>query len=99
MILNMDYKESTMILKSAYDKIFDERIWQRWLVDIQGMDEKNYLNFYDYKEKLLNSAKYKNRSKEDRKIDYEHARKMAEIALKKCNPKNDLGKIPEKKKV
>lgn len=95
----MHYKESFKILKVAQEKIIDEKLWQRWLVELRDMDKDTFIGFEDYKDKLLNGAKIKNRSKAEKEADYAEARKIAESALKVLNPKNDVGQIPEKKKV
>jgi 4'-phosphopantetheinyl transferase EntD len=92
----MHYKESAKILKVAEEKIIDEKLWQRWLVDLPNMDKDTFIGFEDYKNKLINSAKIKNRSKAEKEADYAEARKIAESALKILNPKNDVGKLPKK---
>lgn len=77
--------------------MLDEKLWQRWLADTQKMDNENWLGFDEYKQKLINQAQLQNRTKEERKIDFEEAKMVAEMALKKCNPKNDIGKLSQKK--
>ena len=92
----MDYKESSLILCSAYEKILDEKLWQRWLSESQNWDEKNWLGFDEYKDKLYKKATASLKSKEQRKADFEEAEKIAQLALKKLDPKNDIGKLPQK---
>lgn len=61
------------------------------------MDKDTWIGFEDYKDKLINSAKLKARTKEERNADFKEAQMIAEMALKKLNPKNDLGILPTKK--
>jgi S-adenosylmethionine:tRNA-ribosyltransferase-isomerase (queuine synthetase) len=88
----MDYKESGAMIKVALEKQLDERIWQRWLIEIQSMDKDDFLNFDSYKNKLLTGVITKSRSKEKIKIDFEQSRKFAQEAIRRLAPKNDVGK-------
>jgi S-adenosylmethionine:tRNA-ribosyltransferase-isomerase (queuine synthetase) len=92
----MDYKESGAMIRVALEKQLDERIWQRWLIEIQSMDQNNFLNFDSYKNKLLSGVTIKNRSKEKVKIDFEQSRKFAQEAIRRLAPKNDVGKKVKK---
>lgn len=80
------------MIRVALEKQLDERIWQRWLIEIQGMDKDNFLNFESYKNKLLSGATIKSRSNEKVKIDFEQSRKFAQEAIRRLAPKNDVGK-------
>jgi len=45
-----------MLIKKAIDGEWDEKVWQMWLSVFPYMTEKNYISYYDYREKLLRSS-------------------------------------------
>ena len=92
----MDYNESSLIIKSAQEKLLDEKIWQRWLIDIQGMDDNNFLGFDEYKKQLFKKAEIMSKTDERRNIDFIEAEKKAQMALEKLNKNNDLGQTSKK---
>lgn len=90
----MNFLEAGKIIKVAREKIEDNRIWQRWLVELPNMDESNFLSFEKYKEKLYELSRLKSRTKEEKKTDMEEARRKAKKAAEILNPKNDIHKQP-----
>lgn len=89
----MDYIESIQVLKVAYEKIEDERLWQMYLQESQHQDVGNFLQ---YKEKLIEKSKIKNRTTEQIKFDIEEAREIAKKALEVLDPRKNIGKILKK---
>jgi hypothetical protein len=88
----MHFIKAGEIIKVAREKIEDDRIWQRWLVELNHMDENNFLSFEKYKEKLYELARLKGRTKEEKEKDMEIAREKARKATQLLNPKGDMGK-------
>ena len=64
--LNLPYKDGIALLRKAYEKEQDEKIWQMWLAQLPYMNKENYVSFSDYRAKLLNqSAPHKEQSVDD----------------------------------
>lgn len=51
--MNLDISEGLELIKTAYEKRAEERLWQRWLVDYSNMDQEHFMSFEDYKNKVF----------------------------------------------
>jgi lipocalin len=56
------------------------------------MDQNNFLTFEEYKGKIFEMARLKNRTKEEKEEDMRIARQKAKNALNILNKKNDIHK-------
>ena len=66
-----------------YNKEIEDRIWDRWLIDYKNMTEDNFINFEDYKSKLI----IKNQSVEEDKVTKEELLLLAEEIENKISQK------------
>ncbi|WP_297637241.1 hypothetical protein [uncultured Clostridium sp.] len=83
-ILSLEVEEGLEIINKAFEKDMDEFLWQRWLVDYRGMDEKTFIGFTEYKDKLTGKNIVK-----DSKMSYlEEAEKIRKKS-KKSKEVND----------
>lgn len=55
-ILKLEFQEALELVKKAYEKDFEARLWEKWLVDYRNMDEKSFVSFEDYKKKILDRS-------------------------------------------
>lgn len=55
-ILKLEFQEALELVKKAYEKDFEARLWEKWLVDYRNMDEKTFISFEDYKKKILDKS-------------------------------------------
>lgn len=92
----MHFLEAEKILKIAREKILDEQLYQRYLVELPYMDKSNYMSFIEYKEKIFELARMQNRTKEEKENDMKYAREKAKQAIKKLDEKRDFHKEREK---
>jgi len=51
-VLNTDIETGLAIIAKAREKDREERIFQQWVVQLPLMDEKHFVSFSDYKDKL-----------------------------------------------
>lgn len=82
-ILKLHFLEGYEIILKAYDKEIEDRIWDRWLIDYKNMTEDNFINFEDYKSKLI----IKNQSVEEDKVTKEELLLLAEEIENKISQK------------
>lgn len=54
-----------MLLKVAFAAEVDGLMWDRWLVDYAQMDEKTFIGFGAYKQRLTGPQRVSERSTED----------------------------------
>lgn len=80
----------------AYEEILDARLWERWLVELSGMDKETFISFEDYKIKVLEYSRLKNRTQQEKKIEVEEIRNKAREAIKRLDPLNNFGKEVKK---
>lgn len=92
----MNFIEAGKIINITREKIFDARLWERWLVELQNMDKDNFISFDDYKNKVLEYSRIKNRTKEEKEIELKECRNKAKEAIKRLDPLNDFGKEVKK---
>lgn len=67
------YKDGLALLRKAFEKEQDEKIWQMWVaqipravVQIPQIDEKSHMSYAEYRDKLLNQTKpHKEQSVDD----------------------------------
>ena len=71
--MNLDIIEGLEIIKTAYLKQAEERLWQQWLVERPYMEE--FISFEDYKKKAFKIENEYN-SKIDTKKIIEEAEKI-----------------------
>jgi hypothetical protein len=67
-IMNLDIVMGFEIIKTAYKKKDEERLWERWLVEYPLLEE--FMSFEDYKDKTFGTTV---------KVDKEQALKDAEL--------------------
>lgn len=82
-ILKLHFLEGYEIILKAYDKEIEDRIWDRWLIYYKNMTEDNFINFEDYKSKLI----IKNQSVEEDKVTKEELLLLAEEIENKISQK------------
>lgn len=91
----MHFLEAEKVLKVAKDKILDEQLYQRYLVELPYMDAKNFMSYEEYKQKIFEVVRLQNRTKEDKEKDMELARNKAKEAIKKLDKQKDFHKSRE----
>lgn len=66
-VLMLDFEEGYELIQKAYEKDLEKMLWDRWLVDYRSMTKDNFVNFAEYKEKVLAQVNISNNniSKED----------------------------------
>lgn len=80
--MNLDIKDGLGIIKTAYLKQAEEKLWEQWLVERPYM--KEFVSFEDYKKKAF-KIKNENNSKIDKKKIIEEAEKIKELDQKGGN--------------
>lgn len=73
--MNLDVIDGLELIKTAYEKQSEERLWQRWLVDYQNMDNEHFVSFEEYKDEVLKAHNTPNK-KLDAKAIIEKAEKI-----------------------
>lgn len=91
----MHFLEAEKVLKIARDKILDEQLYQRYLVELPYMDKNNFLSYEEYKQKIFEVVRMQNRTKEEKKEDMEKARQKARMAIKVLDKQKDFHKTRE----
>jgi hypothetical protein len=94
----MHFLEAEKILKVAYDKILEEFLYKRYLVELPYMDQNNFLTFEEYKQKIFELTRLKNRTKKEKEEDLKQSRKIAAAAIKKLDENRDFHKERYKSK-
>lgn len=92
----MHFLEAEKILKIARDKILDEQLYARYLVELPYMDNNNYMSYEEYKQKIFELVRMQNRTKEEKEEDMKFAREKAEKAIKILDENRDFHKEQEK---
>lgn len=64
-ILNMDIDSGYEFVIEAYKKENEDTLWQMYLVDYSHMNKDNYMNFIQYKEKIMPKPIDRSLSKEE----------------------------------
>lgn len=88
----MHFLDAEKILKVAKDKILEDFLYKRYLVELPGMDKNNYMSFEEYKQKIFEFVRMKNRTKEEKEKDLEMARLKAKNAMKLLDKNKDFHK-------
>lgn len=86
----MYFLDAEKIIKIARDKILEEFLYKRYLVELPYMDKNNFLSFEEYKQKIFELVRMQNRTKEEKKKDMEAAREKAKQAVKILDEKKDF---------
>lgn len=73
--MSLDAIDGLELIKTAYEKQSEERLWQRWLVDYQNMDNEHFISFEEYKNETLKAYNTPNK-KLDAKAIIEKAEKI-----------------------
>lgn len=94
----MHFLEAEKILKVARDKILDEFLYKRYLVELPYMDKNNFMSFEEYKQKIFELVRMQNRTKEEKEQDMEFARQKAKRAMKLLDAGKNFHKKREYKK-
>ena len=68
------------LLNKAIEQDIEDKLWQKWLVELPYMDEKTFLSFDEYKDKHF-------KQKETQKMSDEEVLKDAENILKMMSRK------------
>lgn len=77
-------KTINILLRDAYEKDMEDRLWQQWLVDYSRMGKEiEFISFTDYKSKTF---KTKNNEKIDVKKIIEDAEKIKALHQKGGKP-------------
>lgn len=50
-VMSLDIETFVQLVFKAFEKEAEEKIWQKWLVELPYMDEKNFMTFERYKDK------------------------------------------------
>lgn len=50
-MLNLETDVFIDLLKKAIEKDLEEKLWEKWLVELPHMDEKSFVPFDEYKNK------------------------------------------------
>ena len=93
----MHFLDAEKILKVAKDKILEDFLYKRYLVELPLMDKNNYMSFEEYKQKIFEFVRMKNRTKEEKEKDLEMARQKAKKAMKLLDQNKDFHKPRIKK--
>jgi histidyl-tRNA synthetase len=93
----MHFLDAEKILKVAKDKILEDFLYKRYLVELPLMDKNNYMSFEEYKQKIFELVRMKNRTKEEKEKDLEIARQKAKNAMKLLDQNKDFHKPRIKK--
>lgn len=80
-VLNLDFEEGLEIIRTANDKIAEERIYQQWLMDYLMMDKDSFISFEDYKNKFKIGNKNINKTKKSKDEIIARAMKIKEKNL------------------
>lgn len=51
-IMNMEVENGVAFIKKAFEKEDEDKMWARYLVDYQNMNEDSFMTFNEYKELL-----------------------------------------------
>lgn len=52
-ILKLGFEEGYELIKKAFEKDRDERLWELWLMNYQNMSKDNFMSFEDFKNKTI----------------------------------------------
>lgn len=52
-ILNLDFQSAIRLIKKAYEKDLEKRLWEMWLTLYPNMDKKNFIDFEEFKNKII----------------------------------------------
>ncbi len=61
-IMDLDVELGIALIKKAYEKQNENMIWDMWLTKYPWMDEKSFISFSDFKDKLLNQTEHPKKS-------------------------------------
>lgn len=50
-VMSLDPQTLANLIIKAFEKEIEDRIWQKWLVELPHMSEKTFIPFEQYKEK------------------------------------------------
>lgn len=89
-VLKMHFIDALKLFNKTEESEIDEKLWEQWLVEWQHMTKENFENFNTYKEKRIKLSKLSSRTKEAKNNDINNSRKIANEAMRRLNPKNDL---------
>lgn len=53
-ILNKTFEDGYKLIRKAFEKSSEEKLWEQWLVDYRFMGNETFISFEEYKEKIIN---------------------------------------------
>lgn len=56
-VLDLDIRIGIELIGKAYEKQSDSMMWDMWLTKFPWMDEKSFISFVDFKDKILKQVK------------------------------------------
>jgi hypothetical protein len=74
--MNMDFVDGIGIIKQAYRKEAEEKVWEQWNLEHIFMNDDNYISFQDFKNKVLNITSKQDKPKQTAKQIIEIAEKI-----------------------
>lgn len=82
-ILNLNFNEGYEFILKAFEKDLERTIWEKWLIDYQSMDKKNFKSFEEYKKAIMMPIAEKQLTKEElleqaKEIEKEISKKRGE---------------------
>ena len=75
-VLDLDVETFVGLLDKAIEKDIEDKLWQKWLVELPYMDEKSFLSFDEYKEKHFKREYTQKKTDEEILKDAENILKM-----------------------
>lgn len=75
-VMSLDIETFVQLVFKAFEKEAEEKIWQKWLVELPYMEKDNFMSFDVYKDKHFQQQE-SNKNDEDIIQDAENILKLA----------------------
>jgi hypothetical protein len=78
----LDIREGFELIQTAYTKYLEDKLWQRWLVELPYMDKDHFITFDNYKKKALgdkSKGEYIDTSKLDKEKNIAEAEEIRKL--------------------
>lgn len=75
-VMNLDVETFVRLVLKAFEKEAEEKIWQKWLVELPYMEKDNFMSFDVYKDKHFQQQK-SDKNDEEIMQDAENILKLA----------------------
>ena len=79
----MDFEKGLKLLEVTKTRLIEEKLYKKWLVELPYFEKP--VDFETYKNELIEEAKIRLRTPEQRKFDIEKARIKAKKAIQKLD--------------